>query len=47
MNTEKIGSYTTVDSPIDDFTFVIIWTLLINLAIVILLQIFLDTDKEE
>ena len=47
MNTEKIWSYTTVDSPIDDFTFVIIWTLLINLAIVILLQIFLDTDKED
>jgi hypothetical protein len=47
MNIEKIWSYTTVESPIDDFTFVIIWTLLINLAIVILLQIFLSTDEED
>jgi len=29
-----------------DFSYVILWTLTINLTIVILLQIFLDTEEE-
>jgi len=30
----------------NDFTYVILWTLSINLTIVILLQIFLDTEED-